>query len=54
MTCIQPSFVHSTSSLNSPRLDGGVMADAIMDRIVHNADTVDLGKINMRELLARK
>ena len=30
------------------------MADAIMDRIVHNADTVDLGKVNMRELLARK
>ena len=37
-----------------PRLGGGVMADAIMDRIVHNADTVDLGKVNMRELLARK
>ena len=35
-------------------LGGGVMADAIMDRIVHNADTVDLGKVNMRELLARK
>ena len=27
-----------------PRLGGGVMADAIMDRIVHNADTVDLGR----------
>lgn len=38
----------------APRLGGGVMADAIMDRIVHNADTVDLGKVNMRELLARK
>lgn len=37
-----------------PRLGGGVMADAIMDRIVHNSDTVDLGKVNMRELLARK
>ncbi len=37
-----------------PRLGGGVMADAIMDRIVHNADTIDLGKTNMRELLARK
>ena len=37
-----------------PRLGSGVMADAIMDRIVYNADTVDLGKVNMRELLARK
>ena len=37
-----------------PRLGGGVMADAIMDRIVHNADTVDLGNVNMRELLSRK
>lgn len=30
------------------------MADALMDRIVPNADTDDLGKVNMRELLARK
>ncbi|MBQ5961137.1 MAG: ATP-binding protein [Firmicutes bacterium] len=37
-----------------PRLGGGVMADAIMDRIVHNADTVDLGRVNMRALLTRK
>ena len=37
-----------------PRLGGGVMADAIMDRIVHNSDTVDLGKVNMRHFLARK
>ena len=37
-----------------PRLGGGVMADAIMDRIVHNADIVDLGDTNMRELLARQ
>lgn len=34
-----------------PRLGGGVMAEAIMDRIVHNADVVDLGEVNMRELL---
>lgn len=36
-----------------PRL-GGVIADAIMDWIVHNADTADLGRVNMRELLVRK
>ncbi len=36
-----------------PRLGGGVIADAIMDRIVHNSVTIDTGKINMRELLAQ-
>ena len=35
-----------------PRLGGGVIADAIMDRIVHNAVTINSGKMNMRELLA--
>lgn len=35
-----------------PRLGGGVIADAIMDRIVHNADVIDSGKYNMREFLA--
>ncbi len=31
------------------RLGGGVHADAIMDRIVHNALWIDTGQINMRE-----
>lgn len=35
-----------------PRLGGGVIADAIMDRIVHNADVVNTGNYNMREFLA--
>lgn len=35
-----------------PRLGGGVVADAIMDRIVHNAITINTGKLNMREFLA--
>ena len=40
MIYIRPSSVPSTSSPNgTPALAGGVMADAIMDRIVHNADT---------------
>ena len=35
-----------------PRLGGGVIADAIMDRIVHNSETINSGTTNMRELLA--
>ena len=31
------------------RLGGGVHADAIMDRIVHNAVWYDTGQLNMRE-----
>lgn len=37
-----------------PRLGGGVHADAIMDRIVHNAVWVDTGTMNMREFYAKK
>ena len=32
-----------------PRLGGGVHADAIMDRIVHNTIWIDTGTRNMRE-----
>lgn len=32
-----------------PRLGGGVHADAIMNRIVHNAVWVDMGEANMRQ-----
>lgn len=36
------------------RLGGGVQADAIMDRIVHNAIKVDLGDANIRKLNSKK
>ena len=32
------------------RLGGGVHADAIMDRIIHNFGTINVGDINMREV----
>lgn len=32
------------------RLGGGVHADAIMDRIIHNSITINAGDINMREV----
>ena len=35
------------------RLGGGVHADAIMDRIVHNAVWVETGSMNMREYCAK-
>ena len=35
------------------RLGGGVHADAIMDRIVHNAIWVETGSLNMREYCAK-
>lgn len=35
-----------------PRLGGGVVADAIMDRIIHNATIINTGNYNMREFLA--
>jgi DNA replication protein DnaC len=36
------------------RLGGGVHADAIMDRVVHNAVWVNAGKINMREHFSKQ
>ena len=36
------------------RLGGGVHADAILDRIVHNVEVVYAGKLNMREVHAVK
>jgi len=35
------------------RLGGGIHADAIMDRIVHNAVWLETGDLNMREFCAR-
>ena len=35
-----------------PRLGGGVIADAIMDRIVHNSVSINAGTMNMRQKLA--
>ena len=32
------------------RLGGGVHADAILDRIIHNVDIVFAGKLNMRKI----
>jgi len=36
------------------RLGGGVHADAIMDRIVHNAVWIETGNMNMREYYAKQ
>ena len=35
------------------RLGGGILADSIMDRIVHKAVNVYAGNLNMRELLSK-
>lgn len=36
------------------RLGGGVHADAIMDRIVHNAVWIETGNMNMREFYSKR
>ncbi len=36
------------------RLGGGVHADAIMDRIVHNAAWIYTGTLNMRQYLSKQ
>lgn len=36
------------------RMGGGAYAEAVMDRIVHNAIRIEMGNINMRELMAKK
>lgn len=36
------------------RLGGGVHADAVMDRIVHNMTVIQMGDVNMRELTTVK
>lgn len=35
-------------------MGGGAYAEAVMDRIVHNAIRIEMGNINMRELMAKK
>ena len=35
------------------RLGGAIHADAIMDRIIHNATWIKTGKMNMREYCAK-
>lgn len=35
-----------------PRLGGGVLADAICDRLIHGAEIINLGDFNMRKFLA--
>lgn len=35
-----------------PRLGGGVLADAIMDRIVYNSKNIKVGSMNMREFIS--
>ena len=36
------------------RLGGGVHADAIMDRIVHNSIWMEMGEVNMRERMSKR
>lgn len=36
------------------RLGGGVHADAIMDRITHNAITIETGDVNMRKMITER
>lgn len=36
------------------KLGGGVAADAILDRIIHNAISIETGQINMREYRAKQ
>ena len=36
------------------RLGGGVQADAMVDRLVHESARIDLGDVNVRKLLAEK
>lgn len=35
-----------------PRLGGGVIADAICDRLIHGAEVINLGSFNMRRFLS--
>ena len=44
---------HSPVKDRHGRLGGNVTADAIMDRIVHNAITIDTGDYNMRRHQAK-
>lgn len=36
------------------RMGGGAHAESVMDRIVHNAIRIEMGEVNMRELMAKK
>lgn len=36
------------------RMGGGAHADSVMDRIIHNAVRIEMGDVNMRELLAKR
>ena len=50
----QQFSAHSTKKEDwFDRLGGGVHADTILDRIVHNAIFVETGSMNMREYCAK-
>lgn len=36
------------------RMGGGAHAESVMDRIVHNAIRIEMGEVNMRELMIKK
>ena len=54
------SELHDTASFVKPqkdwhaRLGGGVHADAILDRVVHNCIQINAGDLNMRKKYAGK
>lgn len=51
----RPSYVHSSERRTGTRgLGGGVHADAIMDRIVHNAVWLEMGDMNIWQAMAGK
>ena len=36
------------------RMGGGAHAESVMDRIVHNAVVIEMGDVNMRELMMKR
>lgn len=36
------------------RMGGGAHAESVMDRIVHNAVRIQMGDVNMREMMAKR
>ena len=36
------------------RMGGGAHADSVMDRIIHDAIRIEMGDVNMRELLSKR
>ncbi|MBU5406473.1 hypothetical protein KQI08_11245 [Paraeggerthella hongkongensis] len=48
------NLLHQHLRHDHRRMGGGAHAESVIDRIVHNAVTIEMGDVNMRERCSKK